>query len=269
MTLSSEWDFGFKTDPGRLRKDEPNQDAVFVLPGKAGKAPLLVVADGMGGHYGGDTASRIVVETICQIYQQAVLPVDYGVLLKNCLVEAHNALRKYANKHIGFEDMGSTAVIAALDGDKLYVANVGDSRAYLLNSDKMKQVNFDHSLVADHVRAGLLTSLEALQHSKRNRLTQSITVKRSELQPFVTQVSLNPHDTVLLCTDGLWGVVADSVVHAVAIELIPSQAVEKLVSLAYIRQAPDNISVVIARRKTAKTKSMLDNDEEDSTDPGL
>jgi len=268
MTVASEWDFGYKTDPGRLRQNEPNQDAVLVLDAEPGKAPLLIVADGMGGHLGGDTASRIVIETISFTYQQAEPPIDYGTLLGNCLVESHKALRAYANEHKGFENMGSTAVIAALDGDKLHVANVGDSRAYLLSAGEMKQVNFDHSLVADNVRAGILTFLEALQHPKRNRLTQSITVKRTELQPFVTQVSLGPDDTVLLCTDGLWGVVADAIVQAVAVELIPSQAVEKLVELAHTRQAPDNVSVVLARLKTAKAQNIL-NDEEDNTDPGL
>lgn len=267
MKEFSQWGFGFQTDPGKKRRDEPNQDAVLVLPAENGKAPLLIVADGMGGHLGGETASRIVVATIQQTYEQAPPPDDYGPLLANCLVEAHQALRAHAAEHNEFESMGSTAVIVALEADKMIVANVGDSRAYLLRGREMKQVNFDHSVVADQVRAGVLTSLEALHNPLRNRLTQAISARRPEINPFVAQVSLEPDDTILLCTDGLWGVVADAVVQAVAVELAPQMAAEKLVALANTSQAPDNVSVVIARRKTARAQSMTDN--EDKTNPGL
>jgi protein phosphatase len=267
MNDAYEWDFGFQTDPGQKRKGEPNQDAVLVLPANNGKAPLLIVADGMGGHLGGETASRIVVETIQQTYEQAPAPDDYGPLLANCLVEAHHALREHAAEHNEFESMGSTAVIVALEADKMIVANVGDSRAYLLRGREMRQVNFDHSVVADQVRAGLLTSLEALHNPMRNRLTQAISARRPGIKPFVARINLEPDDTVLLCTDGLWGVVADAVVQAVAVELAPQPAAEKLIALANTSQAPDNVSVVIARRMTARAQSMTD--DEDKTNPGL
>jgi serine/threonine protein phosphatase PrpC len=262
MNDAHEWDFGFQTDPGQKRKGEPNQDAVLVVQAAGDKAPILILADGMGGHLGGETASRIVVETVHQAYSQARTPADYGALLANCLVEAHQALRLYASQHGELENMGSTAVLVALDGENMFVANVGDSRAYLLRGRAMKQVSYDHSVVADKVRAGLITHLEALRNPQRNRLTQALSARRVEIKPFVAQIRLRPDDTVLLCTDGLWGVVADAVVQAVALELAPQQAAEKLVALANISQAPDNVSVVIARRKTARPQSMTDDDDE-------
>ena len=258
-----DWDIGFKTDPGQKRKGEPNQDSVLVIPGQAGKAPLMIVADGMGGYRGGETASRLVVETILAVYQQAVLPVDYAKLLADCLLTAHSAMRSYAAENSELESMGSTAVIAAMDSGFIYVANVGDSRAYILRGREVRQVNFDHSEVAEQVRAGLITPLQALRHPRRNRLTQSISARRLEIKPYVVVVDLGPDDTILLCTDGLWGLLAESVVQAVALEFSPQQAVEKLVLLANNSGAPDNVTVVIARKKMARITSLTDEDEFD------
>lgn len=264
-----EWQLGGQTDPGLKRKDAPNQDAILLLPGNEGRAPLLLVADGMGGHQGGETASRIVIETVRDCYLHARSPVaNYGEVLADCLLAAHRAMRAWANQKPELADMGSTAVLAALDGDTLHIANIGDSRAYLLRGREMRQVSFDHSEVADLVRARQITPLQALQHPRRNRLTQSITSRRTTISPFVGQARLEPDDTILLCSDGLWGVVAEAVVQAVALEFSPAEAAAKLVALALARQAPDNISIILARRRAARSQSLLA-DDADQTNPGL
>jgi protein phosphatase len=269
MSLTIEWELGGKTDPGLKRKGAPNQDAILLLPGEDGRAPLLLVADGMGGHQGGETASRIVVEAVRDCYLQASTPIaDYGALLADCLHAAHQAIRAHARKQPELEGMGSAAVLAVLDGETLHVANVGDSRAYLLRGRDMRQVSFDHSEVADQVRAGAIDLLQSLHHPRRNRLTQAINARRPTISPFVGQARLEADDTILLCSDGLWGVVAEAVVQAVALEFHPAEAAEKLVTLATARQAPDNVSVLLARRQDARPQSLLA-DDADETNPGL
>lgn len=269
MSVAS-WAIGAQTDPGKKRREEPNQDHLLVLTSPVetgGRPPLLVVADGMGGHAGGAAASRIVAESVARVYQQAPGEQALPEVLQRCLQQAHQAVRQASQVNAELASMGSTAVLATLEEKRLVVANVGDSRAYLLRGREMKQVSYDHSVVGDELRKGLISFLQALRHPKRNRLTQSISAKRTSIQPYLAEYALEPDDTILLCTDGLWGVVTDAVTRAVALEMPPQQAAEKLVALANTSQAPDNVSVIIARRTDANPARLLGDD--DQTNPGF
>lgn len=257
---------GAATDPGRKRRGEPNQDALLVLPAEAERPPLFIVADGMGGHAGGAEASRLVVEAIVACYRKAERVPDPPALLKECLVQAHQALIEHARGHASLASMGSTAVLAIIDGGQVTIANVGDSRAYLLHGREVTQLSYDHSVVADQVRAGALTLLQALRSPKRNRLTLSISPKRKEINPYIAQSAFGEEDTLLLCTDGLWGVVSEAIMQAVALELPPQAAAEKLAALTLASGAPDNVTVVIARWRGAKIAASYDDDD---TNPGL
>lgn len=257
---------GSATDPGRKRGGEPNQDAVLVLQPEGGRPPLFIVADGMGGHAGGVEASHLVVEAIATRYRQMEKISDPSTLLKDCLLQAHQALIAHANSHPGLASMGSAAVVAMIDGGQVTVANVGDSRAYLLHDREMTQLSYDHSVVADQVRAGRITPLQALRSRKRNRLTLSISPKRREINPYSAQAAFGEEDTLLLCSDGLWGVVPETIMQAVALEMPPQKAAEKLVAYTLASGAPDNVSAVIARKRGAKTAAAYD---EDDTNPGL
>jgi protein phosphatase len=144
--------------------------------------------------------------------------------------------------------MGSTLVAAVLEEHTLHLLNIGDSRAYLLRGKNILQVSQDHSWVALQVQAGLLTAEEARTHPNRNRLNMAITAKRPEIKPYLTRKTLQPEDILVLCSDGLWGVVPETLIWAAATELPPDIAVKKLISLANRQQGPDNISVIIARR---------------------
>jgi serine/threonine protein phosphatase PrpC len=175
--------------------------------------------------------------------------------------------------------MGSTAVLAVPISGKVVIANVGDSRAYLLRyagvptqpaswrkplfnwfrrgkrvekaqdpTVEVQQISYDHSVVADLVRAGQLTPLQALQSPLRNRLTQSITPSRPGVKPFINQIPFGAGDTLLLCTDGVWGVVPEATLAAIALELPPQAAADKLVQQAVCYGGPDNISVIITRQ---------------------
>lgn len=268
MSVASSPDFeiGAATDPGRKRRGEPNQDALLVLPAESGRPPLLGVADGMGGHVGGAEASRLVVEAIAACYRHTEKIDSPPTILLDCLKEAHRVLLARAQERPDLASMGSTVALALITGGQVYAANVGDSRVYLLHGQEMIQLSYDHSVVADLVRAGQLTPLEALRSPKRNRLTQSLSPKRKEVTPFIAQAPFAEEDTLLLCSDGLWSVVSEAVIQAVTQELPPQEAAEKLMALVLAQGAPDNVTVVIARRRGAqKAKSY----KEDETNPGL
>ena len=248
------FEFGFACDVGRKRRGEPNQDAVAVeIPSSAEPwhPPLLLVADGLGRHFGGAVASQLVVQTFKQEFKASQHPADYLSLLESCVRAAHRAVRAEGEKDPRLAFMGSTIVAVTVTGGRLFVLNVGDSRAYIFRDKSIRQVSQDHSWVAAQMRAGVLTEQEARIHPNRNRLTMAITAKRSEVKPFVAEEKLESQDVLLLCSDGLWGVVPETLILAAATELQPQVAADKLVALANNSRGPDNISVIVARPVSA------------------
>lgn len=246
-----QFEFGIACDVGRKRSGGPNQDSAdVILPHGTGPwhPPLLVVADGLGKYIGGSLASKIVVDTFRQQFIQAGHPANYADLLLQCAHTSHERIRAEGLKDAQLALMGSTVVAVALDEQKLFLLNIGDSRAYLLRGTKMMQISQDQSWVAEQVRAGILTEQEARTNPNRNRLMMAITAKRTKIEPFSAELTLEPTDAILLCSDGLWGVVPETLIWAAARELPPQQAADKLVTLANNSSGPDNISVIIARR---------------------
>jgi len=247
---SIEWEFGSAIDVGRKRKGKPNQDALEVVaPDMASQQPpLLLVADGLGGHQGGATASNIVIQIFKGVFTAVKHPTDYGKLLDLCARKAHEAVRVHGAQDPKLANMGSTVVAAVLEQKRVHLLNVGDSRAYLLRGEKISLISQDQTWVADQVRANLLTPEQAKIHPKRSRLSMSLTAKRPEIKPFTNVEKLKPDDVLVLCSDGLWGPVPETLILAAANELPPQQAADKLVAQANLSRGPDNISVVIARR---------------------
>jgi len=246
-----QFEFGFACDVGRKRRREPNQDAVEVVLPAAGERwhpPLLLVADGLGKYFGGALASQLVVESFKQEFKQAHHPADYLPLMEKCVQAAHQSIRAQGAKDSKLASMGSTLVAVTLEPQRLFLLNIGDSRAYIMRDKKSLQVSQDQSWVAAQVRAGVLTEQEARTHPNRNRLTMAITAKRSEIKSYTAEEKLESHDIVLLCSDGLWGVVPGTLIQAATTELPPQVAADKLVALANQSKGPDNISVIIARQ---------------------
>ncbi|MCK6539602.1 MAG: protein phosphatase 2C domain-containing protein [Anaerolineales bacterium] len=253
-----QFEIGFATDVGRKRSGEPNQDALeVVLPDSRGRwhPPLLIVADGLGKHMGGALASKLVVQAFKQEFVSAAHPADYLSLMERCAQKAHQAVRMQGAKDEKLANMGSTVVSATPFQGMLYVLNVGDSRAYILRGEKMIQVSQDQSWVAMQVKAGILTEQEARTHPSRNRLNMAITARRHEIKPHLAKEKLERDDIVVLCSDGLWGVIPETLIWAAASELPPKVAVKKLVSLANRSQGPDNISVIVARQVASDHKT--------------
>jgi protein phosphatase len=237
---------GFASHPGRKRGT--NQDAVGVFLSSEESSPsIFVVADGMGGHRGGDMASRLAVETIQRVCSQAGQAQDYRALLSEGIQAAHTEICAAAAREAQLSDMGTTVVVAIVTPGNAFLANVGDSRAYLVRGGTLSLLSQDHSWVAQQIRAGLISEGEARNHPHRSRLTMALSPGRAQVTPYLAETALEAGDNLVLCSDGLWGVISEAILAAVVDELSPQAAADKLVSLANQNLGPDNISVIVAR----------------------
>lgn len=243
------WYISQASNVGTLRNGSQNQDSIGgLIPGEAWNGdPILLVADGMGGHQGGAFASQTVVDVITQNWRQQGNS-DPIAALRMSILKAHAMVRERGLKDPGLQTMGSTIVAAVLKKDKLILGNVGDSRAYLIRSGVIKQISFDHSKVAELVRANLITPEQANVHPQRNQLIMSISAQRETIDPYINEVPIQEQDVILLCSDGLWGVVPEEIIKSIAESMPPQKAVDRLIQLANQYGGPDNISVSIARQ---------------------
>jgi serine/threonine protein phosphatase PrpC len=241
---------GKATNTGIKRRESPNQDSIGVfLPSFIHRhPPLLVVADGMGGYEGGAIASKLVIEAMRTEFMRAKPQEDYCGILRTGIFAAHNAVQNRSQNDPELAKMGSTVVAAIIHGQTLCVGNVGDSRAYVVNPQKIRLVSWDHSFVGEQVRQGIITAEESQVHPRRNILTMSLSAQRAEINPYSARIELNKEDIIVLCSDGLWGPVSEDQIQAVVLDLAPQQAADKLVEMANDNEGPDNISVIIARQ---------------------
>lgn len=231
------------TDIGTVRK--MNQDFVYASDQPVGILPnLYIVADGMGGHAAGDYASRCAVETMVDYIENASSggPVT---LLGSALAQANRKVMEKALSDRSMEGMGTTLVAAVVQNDCLYVANVGDSRLYLID-DRLEQITRDHSLVEEMVRAGELRREDARLHPDKNVITRAVGVKNTVAVDFF-DVALNKGDRFLICSDGLTNMVPEDVIFRIVREKGSLEAAAKeLVDEANRSGGSDNISVILA-----------------------
>lgn len=230
------------SDVGRVRTE--NQDAGAELQRPSGER-LLVVADGMGGHQGGQMASRLTVEVVNEVFQRGDLSGEE--LLDAAIEEANQRVYDTAARDPSLHGMGTTAVLVLLEDrlDGAWIAHVGDSRIYRLRDGRMEQLTEDHSAVAEMVRRGVITPEEAATHPRRNEILRSLGV-HPEVDPTIAHVDLREGDQILLCSDGLSGVLSDQEIGAVLLRSAPAEAVRTLVDSVNQRGAPDNVTVLIA-----------------------
>ena len=199
---------------------------------------LVLVCDGMGGHAAGEVASDIAVQTILGTYYSQE-DEDRSKALEHAFVRANTLIHER-----GQGTMGTTAVAALLHHDALHVANVGDSRAYLIRQDQIRQVSRDHSFVGDQVAAGIITDEQARSSPHRNVITRALGY-HAEVSVDLFRLPLQVGDLVLLSSDGLHGLVPDDELARMATAHGPAEAVDKLVDLANTRGGEDNITVAI------------------------
>ncbi len=238
------------TDVGRVRSH--NEDYVdYYIPSdphqRALKGSIYLVADGMGGHQAGEVASREAVEwTMGQYYADTAH--DVPTSLVRAIRMANARLFEQAQSDPDKGGMGSTLVAAVIVGQKVYIANVGDSRAYLINARGVMQITEDHSWVEEQVRAKLLTPEQARRHPQRNLVTRALGSK-SDVEVDLFEGELEAGDTLLLCSDGLTGRVEDPELAAIALQYPAQEAARQLVALANERGGNDNISVLIVNAR--------------------
>ena len=229
-----------RTDVGRTR--DHNEDSYGVGEGEPVErfGELLVVCDGMGGHAAGEIASRVAVETILSDYY-TVDDEERAAALEQAFSHANEQI--YATGH---GTMGTTGVAALLYHDALHIANVGDSRAYLIRDGAIRQLSRDHSFVSDQVAAGLITPDQARSSPHRNVITRALGYQ-SEVSVDLFRWPLQVGDIVLLCSDGLHGLVTDEEIAKIVLAHASDEAIDRLIGLANERGGSDNITVAIAR----------------------
>lgn len=232
------------TDIGKKRKI--NQDYVFASDKPIGNLPnLFIVADGMGGHNAGDYASKYTVETMKAEVERSFEKSPVKILGKAITV-ANEHIRKRASEDVALSGMGTTVVAATCLGDKyLEVANVGDSRLYVVNDRKIEQITRDHSLVEEMVRMGGIDRESARSHPDKNIITRAIGAKDTVDVDFFN-VELEPGDIVLLCSDGLTNMLEDEEIHMImGSQGSVEEKAEELVKAANHNGGRDNIAVII------------------------
>ncbi|MBO7709076.1 MAG: Stp1/IreP family PP2C-type Ser/Thr phosphatase [Lachnospiraceae bacterium] len=230
------------TDTGKKRN--MNQDFVYASEQRIGAIPnLFIVADGMGGHNAGDLASRLAVETMVDHIGSSGNKRTLMILSE--AVDAANRsvyLRSLTDKAL--TGMGTTVVACCVEGESLYVVNVGDSRLYIIRDD-IYQITRDHSLVEEMVQAGQITAEEAKVHPDRNVITRAVGMK-DQSKPDLLDVGIRQGDRILLCSDGLSNMVSDRQIYDIIMESASiGEAAVKLKDTANDNGGSDNISVIL------------------------
>ncbi len=231
------------TDVGRQRA--VNQDCLFTSEKPVGPLPnLYLVADGMGGHKAGDVASRNAIEQAVQFIRASKETDDPARVMQDAISQANRAVLELAASNVDYSDMGTTFVAAVILDKKVMVANVGDSRMYLVG-DGIRQISRDHSLVEDMVRRGQLDRESARFHPQKNIITRALGVRSVVAADFFEE-PLKPGEMLLLCTDGLTNMLDDEEIRVI-ISQQPDMAgkVSKLVDAANANGGRDNITVVL------------------------
>ena len=233
------------TDVGKVR--EVNQDCVFSSTGPVGCLPnLFIVADGMGGHKAGDIASRLTVDSVVDKLSK-VNSKDYISVITGTIIKVNKEVIDKAAESQDYAGMGTTLVVATVFDNILKVANVGDSRLYVVGEDII-QITRDHSLVEEMVINGQLDRADARVDKRKNIITRAIGGE-SKVEAEMFSVELKPEDKILMCSDGLSNMVDDAeILEIINREPDIEKAARMLIDAANENGGKDNISVVIVEQ---------------------
>ncbi|WP_413586188.1 Stp1/IreP family PP2C-type Ser/Thr phosphatase [Bdellovibrio sp. HCB274] len=234
------FDCWYLTDKGLRR--ESNQDSCLVNK----ELGLFVVADGMGGHSGGEVASSMAVETVEEIMlQPGASNRSPREMIQLAYEESSRRIfDKAANERPELSGMGTTMVMAYLRGNHLYVGNVGDSRCYMYKKPQLWQITEDHSLINEQLRAGVMSEEQVRQFVGRNVITRSVGYER-ETFPDIIEREIAPGEMFLLCSDGLSGLVEDPKICDILNKNKPDKVVKACVEQALANGGDDNVTVML------------------------
>ncbi len=241
------------TDKGCVRPS--NEDAVaYVIPSagdaNAARGSLLILADGMGGHEAGEVASGLAIEVVRRVYYARTEPVPDSLM--NAFEAANRAILEHGRKFPECRGMGTTCTALVVQQDRLWLAHVGDSRAYLLRSGNLKQLSADQSLHAELIREGLLSQAEAATAAGGNVILQALGIS-ADIDPDVWEkgIPLKAGDIIILCSDGLWNMVDNAAIAQIAGSRAPEEACKDLIAAALAAGGYDNISVGVFAMRPA------------------
>jgi serine/threonine protein phosphatase PrpC len=238
------------TDVGRQRENnedsylywEPDNEEEFQRKGR-----LAIIADGMGGHEGGQEASRLAVETVRSFYDQNFAG-DPQQTLAQAFTTANDRIRSHAAEHPSLHGMGTTCTALAILGRQLFFAHTGDSRLYLVRASNISRLTHDHSYVSKLVESGIVNAEDAELHPQRHILTAALGTGREVTVDAPPQpILLEENDALVLCTDGLWSQVKEQEIADAVRNNPPAEACLVLVNIALQRGGPDNITVQILK----------------------
>ena len=242
-------EYAYLTDPGKVR--DHNEDSVIVVKNKMDEV-LLAVADGMGGHRGGEIASSIAISHIGKRFQDTSsvgTKEDAISFIKEIVSEANVLLYKYTSEHEESSGMGTTIVLAILTKDFLLFGNIGDSSGYVLKNKKLSKITIDHTLVSLLVQSGELTLEEAKDHPRKNVLMKALGATNTiEMDIFDVEKDV---EGILLCSDGLTNMLDDEQITKVLLDedITLDERLKKLVTKSNNRGGTDNISIAYLNLK--------------------
>ncbi len=242
-----QFNVGFATDIGRKRQQ--NQDNGLSAP----EVGLFVVADGMGGHRGGETASAMAVEVIPQKVKSGLkkMPLNPRAILEEAISAANAAIYDRALKQPGLQGMGTTTVAMLFNGKTMTIGHVGDSRCYFLRPGSIWQLSRDHSLVQEKLRAGLITREQLKTDRMKNVITRSVGFE-PEVSVETYEIAVQPGDTFLICSDGLSGMIDDLkmlelVEQGLYKEGDAQKTVQRLIESANAAGGDDNVTTIVVQ----------------------
>lgn len=241
---------------GKIRKN--NEDyckGKIIQNDTLGIVGIFAMADGMGGHKKGEVASKIAVDDIIEFLEENLIQnnhikIDYiDDIIKQAYNNVNLDIYRKSKKNLEFYGMGTTLTTAIIYKDKLYVANVGDSRCYILQNNEIKKITIDHSIVEEYVRANIITEEEAKKHPKRNLITRAMGTDHMVLVD-IFKINLNKDDKILLATDGLTGCVEDRDIKKIIEKNDTLESLNKeLIDMANELSGKDNVSVILINCK--------------------
>ncbi|EUJ33461.1 serine/threonine protein phosphatase [Listeria floridensis FSL S10-1187] len=238
----------FRTDRGRIRHH--NEDNGGVFENKTGN-PIVIVADGMGGHRAGDVASEMAVRLLSEAWQETnefLYAPDVEAWFRETIQKINREIVAYAGEESGLKGMGTTLVAAVFTRSQVIIANVGDSRGYLLNGKELKQVTEDHSLVNELLRKGEISKEDAENHPRKNILLRALGVEGTVDTDTFT-VPFEATDILLLCSDGLSNMISEEEIKQTLLsERTLAEKADSFITKANANGGKDNITVLLLTR---------------------
>lgn len=240
---------------GKVRKNNEDYCKGEIIDTDYGSIGIFALADGMGGHKKGEVASKLAVENIICFFKENLLQstnikIDYvDDIVKQAYNNVNSIIHEKSISSVDYEGMGTTLTTAILYKNNLYIANVGDSRCYLLKDNRFEQITKDHSVVQELIEANIITKSEAKNHPRRNHITRAMGTDELVIVD-IFKIEINRGDKVLLATDGLTGFVDDEVIKdIISKDEDIMNLTEELINTANNISGKDNVSVILIEDK--------------------